>query len=406
MKKATAMIISFMLVISSFFMMLDQNVDGKDILPSTMFTGGTGTASDPFQITTLVDLQTIKMNLSANYTLINDINASATAGWGSGGWEPLGDTIGAFNGTLDGAGHTVSYITIDRSGSDYQGFFGMTSNVATIKNIFLTEISVNGDQYTGGLAGRSSASLSNCHVQGTVNGGTYTGGLAGHGSNSIDNCSTNVSTISSSNSAGGLLGQGSGLDMNSCYAIGSVQSNFYRIGGAIGYLSSGLAMNSYAIGDLSVSDEQCGGFVGTNSATIRQCYATGDISSSYSWNGGFCGRNYGNIKDCYATGNVTADRASGFCSDNTGTINCSYSIGTPSGVDAAGFVWNTVGTVLNSFWDTGASGVATSPEGLPKNTPEMMTSSTFTNSFWDFDNVWAMKDGETRPYLQGLHEEF
>ncbi len=401
-KKILSIVIALLLSTVSLSIIMPAGSSILDNQESTF--AGTGTVADPYIITNLVELQNMKNNVSANYTLANDIDASDTSTWGSGGWDPIGDWLSTFNGTFDGAGFTVTGLTIDRSVYSFQGFFGVASASATIKNITLSEVSIIGGGNTGGLAGRSYASLSNCHVEGDVSGGMNTGGLVGQAGGSIDNCSTNVSTSSTHTNSGGLVGHGIGLDMNGCSAFGNVQCNQYAAGGAIGYLSSGLVMNSFAVGDLQATDEQLGGFIGYNGGTIKQCYATGDIPSSYSWNGGFVGRNHGTVEDSYATGNVTcSDRAGGFCSYNVGTIRTSYSIGTPSGANASGFVSDIPGTVTDSYWDTGASGVSTSSYGIPKNTPQMLTQSTFAN--WNFTSVWAMKEGETRPYLQGLHQE-
>ena len=49
------------------------------------FGGGSGTLSDPYIIEDVWDLQNISSNLSAHYILKNNINASITNTWNSGG---------------------------------------------------------------------------------------------------------------------------------------------------------------------------------------------------------------------------------------------------------------------------------------------------------------------------------
>ena len=87
---------------------------------------GSGTPSDPYIITTLAQLDAVRNNLSANYKLGADINATETAGWNGGaGWVPIGegDNNPSFTGVFDGAGHVIRGLTIHRPGSSNVGLF-------------------------------------------------------------------------------------------------------------------------------------------------------------------------------------------------------------------------------------------------------------------------------------------
>src|ERR1019366_9480272 len=77
-----------------------ENYSGK-------VTGG-GTLTTYMLVNTVYDLQNIQNNLSYDYALGKDIDASATANW-NGGTEfiPIGTYPSAFNGIFDGQGNTI-----------------------------------------------------------------------------------------------------------------------------------------------------------------------------------------------------------------------------------------------------------------------------------------------------------
>ena len=119
------------------------------------------------------------------------------------GWDPIG---GTYTATFDGGTYTISNLFINRSasaGTDADvGLFGNLGSAATIKNLSLEDVSVtltstlSGSSHpnvnAGGLAGRSSGSITDSYARGTVDavvnpdsGATgvkpaYAGGLVGY----------------------------------------------------------------------------------------------------------------------------------------------------------------------------------------------------------------------------------
>ena len=86
--------------------------------PGSVFTGGTGTAEDPWLIETAEQLNAVRNDLDASYALTADIDLS-----GYENWDPIGyfDVSAAengdpyatgFAGTFDGRGHTVSRLLV------------------------------------------------------------------------------------------------------------------------------------------------------------------------------------------------------------------------------------------------------------------------------------------------------
>ena len=135
------------------------------------FDDGSGTETDPYQISHICHLQNIDADditidgiayenlLNKNYILVSGIDASYTAEWNSGaGFNPIGDNTSStdrFNGIFDGGGFALSNLTVNREDANYTGLFGYTSSTSTIKDITLENVNITGDNYVGGLVDRN-----------------------------------------------------------------------------------------------------------------------------------------------------------------------------------------------------------------------------------------------------------
>lgn len=348
------------------------------------FNSKTTSAEGPIEIRTLDDLNNIRNDLSGNYVLMNDINASETSSWNEGdGWEPIGTCVGeegmtppyctdpeanSFTGSFDGQGHHISDLYINRPETDYIGLFGY-ANDAVIENVGLENVDMTGFDRTGGLAGLFSGDISNSHVSGDVHGLFWSiGGLVAR---------QVLGTISNSYSTADVSGEDSS-----------------EIGGLVGYraMPESVIANCFATGNISGGDE-IGGLVGVNVGDISNSYASGNVTSAGGnyWVGGLVGTSgyLSTISNSYATGNVIGGEegysVGGLVGDNGGNIVNSYSVGNVSEAlfNIGGLVGGSTGelyTVSNSFWDTETSGQATSDGGTGKTTEEMKNIETFTDT--------------------------
>src|SRR5690606_4447550 len=96
--------------------------------------GGSGSSASPWQLTDIYGLQGLATQLSGHAVLANNIDASGTAQWNGGeGFNPIGTFDTMFTGSLNGAGFGIDGLTINRSGLDNVGLFGVTLG-ATISN--------------------------------------------------------------------------------------------------------------------------------------------------------------------------------------------------------------------------------------------------------------------------------
>lgn len=200
-------------------------------------------------------LQDINTNLSGNYALRNSIDATATSSWnGNKGFKQIGTEINnAFTGKFDGLDYNIFGLTINRSGEEDVGLFGVV-NSATINNVTLVGGSITGNYRVGGIVGNAigkNTVISNATNSASVTGNRQVGGIVGIITGNLDNKSKvnnviNTGTINGNagNDVGGLIGSlnNSQLTGNS-YNLGAVTSSGHDVGGLVGS-----ALNS-TIGD-------------------------------------------------------------------------------------------------------------------------------------------------------------
>ncbi len=254
--------------------------------------------------TTGTDLQGMEGNWAGNFALGADIDASATATWNGGlGFRPIAHSdniIAGFTGRLDGLGHVIDQLTINRPGNYNIGLFG-NSSVSTVANLGLLRVSITGKTGVGGLAGEAYAlRLNNSYVTGTVSGENMVGGLIGRdppsrGSVKLSNVYSTATvtatqvgdgTAGMRGVVGGLVGLGVSTIKDS-YATGAVSGGNY-VGGLVGILITGTSgdavSNSYFSGTVTANGSPYGlgaianGFVG--SAVLTNVFWNSDTTGA------------------------------------------------------------------------------------------------------------------------------
>ena len=341
----------------------DINVTAEfDIIANpVVFAGGNGTVEHPYQIANSEHLRNVELYPSAYFVLTADIVLPEVSA-GNNNFTSLFSDENPFSGTLDGAGHKITNLTVYNTETFYSGLFSVIGSTGSVKHLTLENASASGTNYVGIIAGWSLGSITDCTVSGVVthiavNGyKVFVGGIAGRAEGSVDGCSAAVDltvteaqgevhvggivgylssggsssspltltasgTISVSGGnvyVGGLVGTSSGAYLSKCHtemqitAIGSYSAS---AGGLIGDGYDITITDSYATGNVTVSDSSsayAGGLIGDNNGyiTIADSYATGNVTasdSSFAYAGGLIGDGYDiTITDSYATGNVTA----------------------------------------------------------------------------------------------------
>ena len=109
-------------------------------------------------INTCQQLQDIQNDLNGDYELVRDIDCSDTVNWNAGaGFDPIGTGI-PFRGTLDGNGHVINDLFINRPFAPSAGLFAdvigaNTVTPAIIANLGLENANITATDFTGGVAG-------------------------------------------------------------------------------------------------------------------------------------------------------------------------------------------------------------------------------------------------------------
>jgi len=339
-----------------------------------------------------------------NYSLESDINLSNVSNF----------YIPYFWGEFQGNNHTIDNLNLDLERTSYLGLFGIAKN-ATIANLEVVNVFINGDSYVGGIAGSLwSTDITGCNSSGVVNGsGVRAGGLAGEirPNTGMINC-TSTCNVSGGNEVGGLAGHFEGY-AESCKSSGDVSGNS-SIGGLIGSLQGhehGSTLRTSSSSSSVIGNHNVGGLTGSClTSFIYECYSTGKVVGiDYvgGLTGSLCGYvgpefSYSSIvRNSFSTGDtqgenfiggligITAYPAWAESSYCTGAVNGSSEVGGLIGGYSGAFQVSP-----NSFWNLDISGQTTSASGTGLTTTEMQLQSTFTDAGWDFEGESENGDGD------------
>ncbi len=231
------------------------------------FSGeGLGTPLDPYQVTTIEQLDEIRDHLSSYFILTRHLDFEEDDSYNNpgnkndfiagAGWTP----IDHFQGSFDGDGHIIKNLFINTT-STIVGFFGDVeySNTIVVENIGFVDAFISTTDSHAGIifgsiypeeAGDNQVFLKNCFVTGDVS--------------------------SNNASVGGLFGFGYVWDawggftffnVENCYSGASLFSDYSNVGGLIGYfygrgLGAAYLKNSYSFGWVDGIDGNKGGLIG------------------------------------------------------------------------------------------------------------------------------------------------
>ncbi len=367
---------------------------------TVQFAGGSGTALNPYKITTAQHLENMELYPAAHYILTGNITLTS-AEQGQSNFTPLFDDETMFTGTFDGNGYTISNLTIYNTDTFYTGLFACIGEDGKVFDLTLESVHLQGTNYIGGVAGYALGAITNCTVTGEIaylsqnTYGVFLGGIAGRAENDLNGCTAEVAItaneVGGTTYAGGIAGycaynmqsvesvltlvsrsavtitQAEGnnntvyaggifgyaaerLKLQDCFAEGNINvattyyNSYSYAGGLVGYFSSerSTLANCYAAGNVSGSYYAGGlvGYFGYNN-TLTNCYATGDVSGG-NYAGGLVGHFYGSntLANCYAAGNVsgssTVGGLVGYFESGYNTLTNCYATGDVSGSSTAG----------------------------------------------------------------------
>jgi Concanavalin A-like lectin/glucanases superfamily/The GLUG motif len=326
---------------------------------------GTGDSSDSVSIsspvlsynigsscTDLENLATRPGDAYGHYTMTADIDCTDVD------FQPISFGGPGFQGVFDGAGHTISNLTMNQSDNANIGLFSYVTG-ASISDLNFRGGYVNAYGAGGVLAGDMYNSIidnvtSDISVTGNNDGSYVTGGLIGYMQNSTTTNSWSTGDVSGVNYlGGGLVGEADHSYISYSHATGNVTAIPYAAGGLVGYVYDSTIDHSYATGNVT-GDQSVGGLVGDASDSgglvVSQSFASSTVSGGQQVGGlvGYLSPNGdfpATITDSYAIGNVNANNGvddsdvnfGGIVGDaSNAEIFNSYFAGTISGVNNLG----------------------------------------------------------------------
>jgi hypothetical protein len=324
-----------------------SSADQRPELAAVPEVGGSTTPGS-YVISSESDLSLLAAHPDATFTLANDITLTQP-------WTP----VPTFSGTLDGAGHTISALTVDGTAS--KAF--IIDNQGTIKDLGFD------------------APTSVVTVSDPTSSGSYTQ-------------STRVAVVAVTND--GTIDQ---VNTKDAHVAGGWRT------APIAAENNGTVSNSYTVDSKVVSNWETGALVGWNNtnAVVKDDYVAGADVTAVSSNGGILS-GYG-----YAAGSGQA--ATQFTGDvvysgsltipstgNQGRINGQEKNGQPTYTNDLALATATING------QTVSGGTATNKNGLDTSAADLAEQATYAGIGWDFSTIWTWDSTLQRPVLKSVHE--
>lgn len=330
---------------------------------------GSGTAGDPFKISTVGELYwftgftnnyvavgedfAVERN-KAHAILMNDITVNpelltedgalnGTSGFAQ--WTPIG-CYSDYSGTFDGQGYSISGLYYNTKGyqHEYYGFIARMGENGAVKDLtlkdtyFYTEYTGNGTPYAAGIvafAPEASNIIENCHFDGVVGTessryGGVAGGITAAIGGKIQDCTAKGRVIGADSysgdngKAGGIAGHAySTAVISDC--INYAEVNCWDSGTGVGYAGGVAGLLDGTVKDCSNwgviygynndNYNYAGGIVGwargtaEQRAVISRCFNEASFAGSgivdYIYSSGTYYEGYVTVKNCYNAGSVT-----------------------------------------------------------------------------------------------------
>jgi len=358
---------------------------------------GSGTAEDPYQITSAEDLQNISNAQGGYFKQMNDIELTSWIEKNSPetGWVPInadGQQSSICCTNYDGNNKKITGLWID-SDKDVALFYRGLQNIEnlTVEIASNTAVKTTGD-YVAAICASEVTSATNVHVTGNIVGNASSKNNWASGLFSVVKACANCTysgTISGYFVSG--IAKRSGNTTN-CATTGTFTGQ--NVGGIIyeDYSYNHTVENCYSNAQIS-GTAIAGGIVGVGnsfpSMSIRNCYFSGALSapvSSYSQYNGIAGR-----VDPQSTGLLV--------------YNCVAISSEPTEANAGKIIsWSKLG--YSETEDDDCVIIPDASHNKVLSLAEVKSASTYSGLGWDMSNVWAVSEGSSYPYLKNLARNF
>ena len=313
------------------------------LMSFAQFSGsGNGTEDDPYLIFNENQLAQVSNFLNQEgvvFKLMKDLDVTNWIAENNPkqGWLPIGVESMPFKGKFHGNNHKIKGLMINRSSTNYVGFFGYVSG-ATIDNLTIEGTSVIGNDNVGVFSGYvSGTAINNCHVKMTgdygIIGKSHVGAFSGYSLNTDYNNFSSSASVSSTERTGGFIGCVENGTFTEGLVSGTVVGTDNYTGGFIGMITNCTLTDIKVISNVS-GHNYTGGFAGYSSnSSFKDCFYIGKLAGE-KYVGGLSGSLElvaSSFENCFSKGqiNVTGDYAGGIIGVSKGGCikkmeNCSH----------------------------------------------------------------------------------
>ncbi len=281
---------------------------------------------EAYILTTAKEVQWLAEDLDSDYIVDNDIDMSETEDWYEGrGFKTAGldDFDVGFEGTLEGAGHELDGLHIDRDHEGYVSLLHIIGYDGVVRNVSFTNSYIENTYHATGLTGLNYGKIENVGFEGKIRwtgdvfDGRYVAGLTAVNLGDIERSSVtgeielidagfiesggiasfNLGNISKSYFDGDLMGHintgglvaesGDDAQINESFSAGKIDQvetvGAVNVGGLTGEISSGDHENVYSLAEVSgeSESESIGGLIGKSSFredfSLNNAYSIGSV---------------------------------------------------------------------------------------------------------------------------------
>lgn len=261
--------------------------------------------------------------LAAHYRLEQDIDMAGVA-MQPVGFSPVPSSAG-FRGQFDGGGHSIRNLTLDSEAHDQGavGLFAFLEEGAVVRRLNLENPQIRGDGHVAALAGINAGLIEGVTVLGDSGEAQANDQVVNLSASATMDLDKSTGGIAGLNAVTGVIRE-SGADL-------SLRTDTYYSGVVAGF-NLGSIEASYARGQITASQGHWGGLTGRNDGgIISDCYAIVNLVGSETQRGGLVGRNRdgGVIETSYAAGFIgeltaTNLNVGGLVGTNLGIIQHGY----------------------------------------------------------------------------------
>lgn len=239
------------------------------------FSGGDGSESNPYLISTVDDFKAIKDKMEADSFFASaGVHYQQTSSFVCGDITAnmIGTSAIPFKGTYDGGGNALQNVSISAT-AENAGVFGYVDG-GTIKKLTVSGSIASSNNNVGAIVGQmANGTISGCTSSATINASSSArvGGIVG---NMVSG------TIGSSDGTPTSKDQGTAFSAKGCVNTGAITGK-QHVGGIVGQMGNGLVSICRNAANVTADAYNAGGIVGyMQGGTIRLCYSKNNVTIS------------------------------------------------------------------------------------------------------------------------------